>query len=157
MNRILTKLSVVIIFSLFSLDALATSCSLTPVNVLFEQSDFVFEAEVISRSFVENGGKKSFWDYFKDEPACGPKIADLKINKIWKGRLDKSSSLYSEDSCLLLGSNLKEGETYIIFAKRAEENQSFELIATPGCGSIGLEKYSAKNKLEIKKLADKSK
>ena len=157
MKKILNKLSVVIFFSLLSSDALATSCSLTPVNILFEQSDFVFEAEVISRSFIEDEDTESFWDFSRDEPACGPKIAVLKIKNIWKGRLDKTPSIYSEDSCLLLGSNLTEGETYVVFAKSAGENKSFHLIGTPGCGSIKLEKHSAKIKLKIKELADQTK
>jgi hypothetical protein len=129
-------------------------CSPTPVDHLFKQSDFVFEAVVVKRKPFRVVEDELCSKYSRDEPTCGPKIADLKIKEIWKGSLDGTPSIYSGDACYCLGSYLSEGEAYVIFAKRAEPNMPYRLMATPGCGSIMLEYNSAKNKLEIRKLAD---
>lgn len=150
-----TKLSMAIIFFLFSFDASAMECSPTPVDDLFKQSDLVFEAEVVKRKPVRKVEDALCSKYSRDEPTCGPKIADLKIREIWKGPRGEAKSLYSGDACYCLGSYLSKGETYIIFAKRAEPDESYGLIATPGCGSIRPAKFSTREKLEIRKLAGK--
>jgi hypothetical protein len=150
-----TKILLAIIFLLFTFDASAMECSPTPIDHLFKQSDFVFEAEVVKRKPVRALEGALCSKYSKGEPTCGPKIADLKIKEIWKGSRDETPSLYSGDACYCLGSYLSEGETYVIFAKRAEPQKPYRLIATPGCGSIRLEKYSNKEKLKIKKFADR--
>jgi hypothetical protein len=129
-------------------------CVGTPVDQLYKQSDFVFEAEVVKRKPVRAVEDELCSKYSKDEPKCGPKIAELKIKENWKGSLNEAPTIYSGDGCYCLGSYLTEDETYVIFAKRAEPQKPYSLIATPGCGSIKLDKNSIKEKLEIRKLTD---
>ncbi len=151
-----TKILLAIMFLLFTSNAYAMQCVGTPVDQLYKQSDFVFEAEVVKRKPVEGQDEKRCWKRSSpDYLMCGPKIADLKIKENWKGRLDETPTIFSGDGCYCLGSYLSEGEVYVIFAKRAEPQKPYRLIATPGCGSIRLEKYSNKEKLKIKKFADR--
>jgi len=155
MKNTFIKIIWVLIFSLFTSSAVADQCAPTPLGQLFEKSDLVFDAEVVTRQPVE--GHDPEWCWKRSSPhylECGPKIANLKIKEIWKGRLDGKPTIYSGDGCLCLGSYLTKGETYIIFAQRAEPKKPYRLIATPGCGSIRLEKYFIEEKRQIKKLAD---
>lgn len=154
MKNMRTRILLAIIFLLFTFDVSAMYCTSTPVDHLYKQSDFVFEAEVVKRKSVEGQDEKWCWKRSQNYPTCGPKVADLKIKEIWKGRLDETPTIYSGDACYCLGSYLSDGETYVIFAKRAEPNKPYRLIATPSCGSIKLEKFSTKEKFKIRKLAD---
>jgi len=156
MKNIHTRILLAIIFLLFTSDASAMQCVGTPVDQLYKQSDFVFEAVVVKREPVEGHDEKWCWKRSKPHHLiCGPKIADLIIKEIWKGRLDETPTIYSGDGCYCLGSYLSEGDTYVIFAMRAEPQKSYHLIATPGCGSITLEKHSTQKKLKIKRLLER--
>lgn len=158
MKNIHTRILLALIFLLFTFDASAMECIETvdqSVDQLYKRSDFVFEAEVVKRKPVLAVEDGLCWKYSKDRPNCGPKIVDLKIKEIWKGRLDETPTIYSEDGCYCVGSYLFEGDTHVIFAKRAEPQKPYDLIATPGCGSIELEKHSTQNKLKIKELVER--
>lgn len=153
---LLKKIIVVFSLVLLSIDALAMVCEPPSTKELYEKADMVFEAVVEKRIRVKEHDQKTdnkyCWEYSEDQPDCGPKTAHLKIKEVWKGKLDKLHTIFSEDACYCLGSYLLKGENYIFFSKLAEPDKPYALISASSCGGIVLEKNFIEDKKILKNL-----
>ena len=95
-------------------------CPFSTLPERVNAAEVVFVGTVAGRSFLEGVESKGRCWTQKNGPECGPKVAHLKVEKIWKGTVGKNAVVYSEDGCYCTGSYLKPGQTYIIFAARHE-------------------------------------
>lgn len=80
---------------------------------------------------------------------CGPKIADVSVGKIWKGKLPSSNtSIYSKDGCYCLGTYFNVGEKYLVFGNKSSQKE-FEILDMGACAT---ELISGVNPRRLKKL-----
>src|SRR5687768_7719634 len=95
----------------------AATCIRPEAAVLFAKADFIFEATVEMRQKetvdVPDGVCST------DGERCGPKVATLRVGRIWKGEPDQRVTIRSIDGCNCLGTYFLVGDRYLVFGTRA--------------------------------------
>lgn len=133
------KLCIFFTALLVAADLSAKTCQPMDVDRMYDMAEYVFEGVVNKRTPV-----KSSIDTcgvgLNNNPLCGPKIAEIQIIKVWKGKLNESPKLYSGDACLCLGSYLDLGQKYIVFAASTPSDKEYDLIAFDCGGARGSSK-----------------
>jgi hypothetical protein len=96
----------------------ATTCMRPEPAALFARADFIFEATVEARQKekVDPAGPTVCWT---EGERCGPKVATLRVGRVWKGEPGPRVTMRSIDACYCLGTYLLAGERYVVFATRA--------------------------------------
>ena len=96
----------------------AMTCRRPEPAALFAKADFIFEATVETRlkEYFEPAGPSICWT---EGERCGPKIATLRVGRVWKGEPDQRVTIRSIDGCYCLGTYLLVGERYVVFGTRA--------------------------------------
>ena len=111
----------------------AMTCSPIPFDEAIQQADVIFQGTVIARESLSNSSNGLCWQrsegYYSD---CGPKIATFDVHKIWKGDVDSSVKVFSEDACYCLGNYFEMDSELIVFA-RQEDVSDAELLAQDVC------------------------
>jgi hypothetical protein len=110
-------------------------------NVFFT-NDLVIHAKVLKT------------EYTRDKPSIDYYIYRLKVLKVYRGKMAKSGSIYTENSTGNLA--LKPGNKYIIFASK---NQNGDYEARNYCGEVqrlGGEPYSTRLEQRIRELGKRS-
>ena len=112
----------------------AMTCVRPPLEQLFARADFVFEATVETRHKLDVPPDPICWTA---GDRCGPKIATLRVQRVWKGQPGEQTAIRSGDACYCLGTYLMPGERYVIFAIRASGGGS-EMTDMGACATEGL-------------------
>ena len=132
-KRISIFISIVFMFIFWSSSATAMTCSLIPFDEAIQQADVIFQGTVIAREALSNSSNGLCWEqsegYYSD---CGPKIATFDVHQLWKGDVDSSVTVFSEDACYCLGNYFTMDSELIVFA-RLEDIHNADLIAQDVC------------------------
>lgn len=102
-------------------DARAMSCAQQPLSDILEQADAVFTGRITSvryRSWFEVSGLCSS---HSDGPRCGEKVAQVTVDRVWKGEVGEETFVYSEDGCNCLGGYFGEGDERVFIVVRDDD------------------------------------
>ncbi len=126
-------ISIVFMFIFCASSTTAMTCSPIPFDEAIQQADVIFKGTVIDREPLSNRSNGLCWEqsegYYSD---CGSKIATFDVHQLWKGDVDSSVKVFSEDACYCLGNYFKMGSELIVFA-RLEDVHNADLIAQDVC------------------------
>lgn len=132
----------------------AMQCIPESVEKYYKKADFVFEATVVERNKIADEGKGICWS---EGETCGPKIANVKVERTWKGDFPSSNtSLYSEDGCYCLGTYLLVGERYLVFGKKSSQKE-FEVLDMGACATELIGNVEPKRLKKLDKLSERDK
>jgi hypothetical protein len=95
----------------------ATMCTRPEPAALFARADFIFEATVEMRQKEKVDVPDGMC--WTEGERCGPKVATLRVGRVWKGDPDQHVTIRSIDGCYCLGTYLFVGDRYLVFATRA--------------------------------------
>jgi hypothetical protein len=110
----------------------ATTCIRPEPAALFAKADFIFEAIVETRQ-KEQGGVPAGVCWTEGD-RCGPKVATLRVGRVWKGELGEHVTIRSIDGCYCLGTYLFVGDRYVVFATRAP-GDTYDMDDMGGCAT----------------------
>ena len=110
--------AIAVICLLLSPVTFAMTCTRPEVAALFAKADFIFEATVETRQKekVDSPVQGVCWT---EGERCGPKVATLRVGRVWKGEPGQNVTMRSIDGCYCLGTYLFVGTRYLVFATRA--------------------------------------
>jgi hypothetical protein len=94
-----------------------TTCIRPEPAALFAKADFIFEATVELRQ--KETGNVSDGTCWTEGERCGPKVATLRVGRVWKGEPGQRVTIRSIDGCYCLGTYFSVGDRYVVFATRA--------------------------------------
>lgn len=95
----------------------AMTCMRPEPAALFAKADYIFEATVELRQKVDAPSAPTVC--WTGGELCGPKVATLRVGRVWKGEPGEEVTIQSEDGCYCLGTYFIVGNRYIVFATRA--------------------------------------
>lgn len=104
---------------LVSPSMLAMTCMRPEPAALIAKADYIFEATVVARQKIDEPAAQPPSICWTEGERCGPKIATLRVGRVWKGDPGQDVTIRSIDGCYCLGTYLFVGDRYIVFATRA--------------------------------------
>ena len=111
-------IAIVFVGLLLSPVTFAMTCTRPEPAALFAQADFIFEATVETRQKEKVDATVPSMCWTAGE-RCGPKVATLRVGRVWKGDPGQQVTIRSIDGCYCLGTYLFVGDRYVVFATRA--------------------------------------
>lgn len=102
-------------------DVRAMSCAPGPLSEDLARADAVFTGRITAvryRSWFEVSG---LCRTHSDGPRCGEKVAQVRVDQVWKGEVGEETFVYSEDGCNCLGGYFSEGEERIFMVVRDDD------------------------------------
>ena len=102
-------------------DVRAMTCVPGPLSDVLARADAVFTGRITSvryRSWFESSG---FCGTHSHGPRCGEKVAQVSVDRVWKGEVGEEAFVYSEDGCYCLGGYFSEGEERIFMVIRDDD------------------------------------
>ena len=120
LTRLLTVLPLILLVSLGG-EARAMTCAPQPLSEDLAHADAVFTGRITSvryRSWFETSG---LCRTHSDGPRCGEKVAQVTVERVWKGEVGEETFVYSEDGCNCLGGYFSEGEERVFMVVRDDD------------------------------------
>jgi hypothetical protein len=113
-------IGIVAIALVLSPSTFAMMCFRPEPAVLIAKADYIFEATVVARQKIDEPAAAAAPSIcWREGERCGPKIATLRVGRVWKGDPGPDVTIRSIDGCYCLGTYLFVGDRYIVFATRA--------------------------------------
>lgn len=112
--------------------ATASTCTPLEFDEAVKKADIIFLGKVIERTSLEERGPYGE-KYSPDEPECGSKIASFDVYKVWKGDLEKLTTVYSKGACFNVGSYFKLNHLYFVFANKSNKKVDADYMIGDVC------------------------
>jgi hypothetical protein len=132
LEGVMRRIGLVSLCLLLSPVTFAMTCIRPEAADVFAKADFVFEATVQMREKIDAPeGPSVCWT---EGERCGPKIATLRVERVWKGEPGQHVTIRSIDGCYCLGTYFSLGDRYIVFATRAT-GESYDMDDMGACAT----------------------
>lgn len=96
----------------------AMLCTQQPLDEVIENADAIFTGRIRSVDFLPEPSSPSLCRY--DGVKCGGKIATVQVRRVWKGEVEKTAYVYSEDACYCLGTYFEKGQERLFIVKHSD-------------------------------------
>jgi hypothetical protein len=117
--------------------AFATTCIRPEPATLFAKADFIFEGTVETRRKEPVDAAAGSSVCWTQGARCGPKVATLRVGRVWKGAPGQQVTIRSIDACYCLGTYFSVGDRYVVFAARAA-GDAHDMDDMGGCATESL-------------------
>jgi hypothetical protein len=106
----------ILVLPIGSGDSRAMQCARQPLNEVFDEADAIFAGRISAVHFLPEPSSPGLCWY--DGVKCGEKIATVEVGRTWKGEVEKTAYVYSEDACYCLGTYFEKDQERLFIVKR---------------------------------------
>ena len=105
--------------ALISVNGSAMMCTQPPLNESIGQADAILSGTIAAVRYLPAEVDELFcWHNQVGREKCGAKVVEVTVEKVWKGEVESSVFVFSEDACYCLGTYVSNGDKKVFFLKK---------------------------------------